>query len=295
MRGKFSDVPRKLHLMISAIVLGATGVACAGILLSGTTPRATRKAAGPEPMKSARASSPDGLHVAYGVSAPADEGTGRAEFIVVDSAGKEVLHSAQLINSKFGDNCTPGDIQWLDNRRAGLVCAYDPFVKTYFVFDIQTGSRQEYNNGYWFKWSPDAKSLAHLTASIRFGTPEGQNTCLFLDERAIYPPGCDRARSSYSHIHSFVLPPVWSPDSSRVALIEKIFDWEYSDPFGRYFDGAVSNVRYYLAIASKDRPASGYVLTTAPERPQLEWQSDSKLALDGRTYDLQANPAVPIP
>ena len=51
------------------------------------------------------------------------------------------------------------------------------------------------------------------------------------------------------------LSPQWSPDGRRVALVEKVFDWEYLDPFGRYFDGESSDVQYCVVIRNSPMAA----------------------------------------
>jgi hypothetical protein len=120
---------------------------------------------------------------------------------------------------------------------------------------------------------------------------------LYLNSQPIYPAKkCTRGpKAAYSHIHTFLTLPEWSPDGHAVALVEKIFDWEYLDPFGRYFDGESSDVRYYLVIARIDGTASGYALNGIAESPQLQWQNNSRLSLNGQSYDLSAHPPVSIP
>jgi hypothetical protein len=90
------------------------------------------------------------------------------------------------------------------------------------------------------------------------------------------------------------LPLVWSADGSKVAFVEKIFDWEYWDPFLRYFDGETSNVRYYLVVASAGR-AGGYAISALAAQQVPVWQSGSRLQLGDMMYDLDANPPSSIP
>jgi hypothetical protein len=150
------------------------------------------------------------------------------------------------------------------------------------------------NPGSSFLWSPDRKTLANVKLDVRFGTPAGQNSCLFLNERAVYPPNCDHARATYNNIHTFLLPLVWSADNTRVAFVEKIFDWEYEDPFGRYFDGEAKNVRYYLVIASPDHIA-GYPIDASTAQQIPAWQGNFRLMLGAMQYDLDSHPPAPIP
>jgi hypothetical protein len=233
--------------------------------------------------------SPDHLHSAYVSCDGGEHGTHTVRVTALDSAGKE----ASTLSARMKLSCTPGALEWLDDHRVGVVCRTDPEVRNYLVFDIETGKHAE-NLGSWFQWSPDRKTLANVKLDVRFGTPAGQRSCLFLNERALYPPGCDHAKESYNNIHTFLLPLVWSADGSKAAFVERIFDWEYYDPFGRYFDGEAKNVRYYLVIASKDH-AAGYPIDAVAAQQIPAWQGNSHLMLGNMTYDLDSLPPAPIP
>jgi len=235
------------------------------------------------------ATSPDRQHSAYVSCLGAEPGGREITLTVLDAAGRQI----STLSARVKQTCTPGMASWLDDSRVGVVCRTDPEVSTYLVFNIQAGSEAAYP-GYFFSWSPDRKTLAGVKLDVMFGTPAGQNSCLLLNEHAIYPTGCDHAKATYSHIHTFLSPLVWSPDSSKVAFVEKIFDWEYADPFARYFDGEASNVRYYLVIAS-ERGAAGYHLTSAAAEQAPSWQTNSRLMLGSQALDLESQPPVPIP
>lgn len=232
--------------------------------------------------------SPDRLHSAY-VSCSDGEQARTLRLTVMDSAGKAISQFSAQVKPA----CTPGALEWLDDRRLGVICQTDPQVKNYVLFDIQAGSAVEYP-GSWFQWSPDHKTLADVKLDVKFGTPAGENSCLFLNRTAVYPAGCGHAKESYSHIHTFILPLVWSADGSKVAFVETIFDWEYLDPFLRYFDGETSNVHYYLVIASAGH-AGGYAINSAASQQVPVWQSNARLQLGDVTYELDSNPPSSIP
>ena len=112
----------------------------------------------------------------------------------------------------------------------------------------------------------------------------------------VHPKDCQpHPKGIYDGIHTFLSPPEWSPDSRKVAIVARIFDWEYTDPFGKYFDGTVSKDRYYLAIASLDQLTVGYPLKSPVTNPKLAWLTNSRLTLDGQTFDLDAEPPGSIP
>lgn len=233
--------------------------------------------------------SPDRQHSAYISCKGAEQGVREITLTVLDAAGKPIsTQSARVKRS-----CTPEMPTWLDDHRVGVICRTDPEVSTYLVFNVQAGSEASYP-GYSFNWSPDGKTLADVKRDVMFGTPAGENSCLFLNGEAVYPSGCDHARESYSHIHTFLSPLVWSPDSGKVAFVEKIFDWEYTDPFIRYFDGEASNVQYYLVIVS-GHMAEGYRLSPGAAQQVPVWQTNSQIMLGSQAFDLESHPPVRIP
>ena len=233
--------------------------------------------------------SPDRLHSAYISCLGAEQGVHEITLTVLDAAGKQI----STLSARAKQSCTPGTPSWLDKDRVGVICRTDPEVRTYLVFDIQAGSEAAYP-GYSFNWSPDRRTLADVKLDVMFGTPAGQNSCLLLNGQAIYPRRCDHAKETYSHIHTFLSPLVWSPDSGKVAFVEKIFDWEYEDPFLRYFDGEASDVHYYLVIAS-EQGAAGYRLDPVAAEQVPAWQTNSRLLLGSQALDLESQPPAPIP
>ena len=243
----------------------------------------------PECGRESSSESPDRLHSVYVSCVSGEHGTHTVMLTVLGSAGEEV----STLSARMKLSCTPGVLEWLDENRVGVVCRTDPEVRNYLVFDIQTGKHQQ-NPGSLFQWSPDRKTLANIKLDVRFGTPFGQNSCLFLNERAVYPPNCDHAKATYNNVHTFLLPLVWSPDNNKIAFVEKIFDWEYQDPFGRYFDGEARNVRYFLVLASEDR-ASGYSIDASAAQKTPKWQDNSHVMLGAMQYDLDSHPPGPIP
>ncbi len=146
-------------------------------------------------------------------------------------------------------------------------------------------------------WSPDHQVLARTQVEQRFVTPAGAGYCLVLNDRPTYPVRCDKPRRhpAYTNIHNFLSELAWSPDSRKLAVVEKIYDWEYSDPYNRDFDGEVKTQRFFLAIVSRDGPAAGFQLESAPPNAQPRWTDGNHLVLNGRTFDLNATPPQPIP
>ena len=143
--------------------------------------------------------------------------------------------------------------------------------------------------------SPDGQILATTEVPQTFVTPEGGNYKLLLNSVLAYPPKPKRSLfSAYQNWHTFLSPLAWSPDSRYVAFAEKIYNWEYLDPYGRNFDGIASKKRVVLAIVSRDGRAKGYRLGGEWENMQLSWIGPGQIAFDGKTYDLATHPPEPI-
>ncbi len=144
-------------------------------------------------------------------------------------------------------------------------------------------------------WSPDHQILATTKVSERFVTPEGANYVLLLNGRPVYPEH-KKARwsSAYTNEHTFLTELHWSPDSQRVAFLEKVYDWEYSDPYNRDFDGWASKIRFYLVVVSRDGKVAGYPLSWLLREGDVQWPAASKLTINGRLFDLDTNPPGPI-
>ena len=145
-------------------------------------------------------------------------------------------------------------------------------------------------------WSPDREVLATTKVSDRFATPEGANYALLLNGRMVYPKPTKKssAFSAYQNQHTFLTELAWSPDSQNLAFLEKIYDWEYSDPYNGYFDGSVSNERYYLVIISRKGEAAGYVMQRVSANSKVVWRAASKVAVNGQVFNLDAKPPSPI-
>ncbi|MBV8072404.1 MAG: hypothetical protein JO270_21050 [Acidobacteriaceae bacterium] len=221
-----------------------------------------------------------------------------------------VSHSNTQQTSRFlvSDCPAPVTVEWIDAIRIGLICQMaDLSLRNYLVLDAITGQLQGRYAGLWFMWSPDRKTLAHIGVVQRYGTPEGDNYCLLMNERTAYPDGCTfegnlaastspkrRSRFAYSGVHTFYPDLAWSPDSSRLAFVEKTFDFEYNDPFNRYWDGTVTSLRAYLVIVPLNGAAQGYRLREVPSETNIHWNSDTEVQLEGEAFSLTTNPPRPL-
>ncbi len=144
-------------------------------------------------------------------------------------------------------------------------------------------------------WSPDHKILATTKVPLSFATPEGADYSLLLNGELLYPPKVKRSWfAARDQWHTFLSELTWSPDSRAVAFVEKVYRWQYSDPYNRDFDGTVSQEHVYLAIVSREGKATGYELDPAPQEVQLSWPQAQRIVINGRAFNLETNPPEPI-
>jgi len=277
---------RQAGLLLSSVILayfGFAGQFGPGQFGIGQFDRPETSPSSPACGQQSSVTSPDRGHSVSISCSGNEEATRTLQLTLMDSAGRQI----STVSARLKQSCTPGALTWLDNDRVGVVCRTDPEVRTYVVFNIQAGSEMQYP-GSSFQWSPDQKNLADVKLDALFGTPFGENSCLYLNGDAVYPQNCSHAKSTYTHIHTFILPLLWSPDSTTVAFVEKTFDWEYTDPFLRYFDGEASNVHYYLVIASTNRTVSSYPIRPPTTQQTPVWRTNSRLLLGNQAFDLQS-------
>jgi hypothetical protein len=143
--------------------------------------------------------------------------------------------------------------------------------------------------------SPDHQILATTKVDEGFVTPEGANYKLLLNGHLVYPGKRKHVWfHAYEDQHTFLSDLTWSPDSQHLAFAEKVYDWEYLDPYNRYFDGTVSKESFYLVIVARDGTVRGYQLLGVPGRDDPRWQDSHTVVLNQRPFDLQTNAPTPI-
>jgi hypothetical protein len=104
---------------------------------------------------------------------------------------------------------------------------------------------------------------------VHFAPPFAKSGYLMIDDRIVYPraagaepsvrPPDPADKLLFRDIHDFRTDFAWSPDGTRIAFVEKVFDWR-ADGFGSYY-GKEENGRWWLVVV----PAGG----GAPVRREL--------------------------
>jgi hypothetical protein len=119
--------------------------------------------------------------------------------------------------------------------------------------------------------------------------------CSFEDENAqsrasAKAAGREHRRSAGFHheVYTFLSPLVWSPDSNHMAVVAKVFDWEYTDPYNGYFGGSASTMRYYAVVASRDGSFVDYPLSGSQDQALVHWNNPNELVVNGETVNLAA-------
>ena len=136
-------------------------------------------------------------------------------------------------------------------------------------------------------WSPDHQTLATTTVPQAFATPEGGDYRLLLNGRLVYPKKIKRSWfPGRNEWHTFLSGLEWSPDSQRLAFVEKIYGWEYNDPFNRDFEGTTSHKHFRLTVVSRDGQAIGCELSQSLTEFQPRWLSDQRISLNGKSFEV---------
>ena len=199
---------------------------------------------------------PDGAKIAYYTNMTVDKPSCPTEVVLL-SAGGTRLKTIPALDS---GNAVMG-IEWLGNGRIGIDTHINPSVGQYRVVDVTTGRELASYSGYGFRPSPDSSHIAHAGPAPHFAPPFAQSGYLMSDGGIVYPRALGKEpnvrspdpadRLLFREIHQFRTDFAWSPDGTRIAFIEKMFDWR-ADQFGSYY-GTDENERWWLVVV----PAAG--------------------------------------
>lgn len=237
--------------------------------------------------KSSPAVSPDGAKILYINYCVEGEGC-TPNAVILDWNGVPLKRIERLRHFRSDRDCmSVTSHEWLSDDRIGIECHINPSLGKYLAIEIESGETVHSYTGFWFTWSPDRKTLAHVGFMVHFAPAFAHNYRLEFDDTTAYPPdGNETAQPDprdarlYRDIHKFICGKpclAWSPDSRYVALIDRIYDW-HADAFGSY-RGSESNPRYFLVVVSRDGRAMRHALSAVPRSPVLEWLASERLRL----------------
>ena len=200
---------------------------------------------------------PDGTKIAYYTNKTVDKPWCPTEVVLLSAEGTRIKAIPALDHGNAVMR-----IDWLGNDRIGIDTHINPSLGQYRVVDVTTGKQLASYSGYGFLPSPDSKHIAHAGWVPHFSPPFAKNNYLQIDNDIVYPraPGKEpNVRSPDSadqllsrDIHEFRTDFAWSPDGTRIAFIEKTFDWR-ADSLGSYNGKEEGNDRWWLVVV----PAAG--------------------------------------
>ncbi len=252
--------------------------------------------------------------IAYYEQCPQGEGC-TPSVIILDLEGKRLQSFTPTIVG-FGQTEPCASIlgvSWAPSDESIAVeCHVNPSVSAYMQIDLKTGRHIRDLAGFGFTPSPDGRWVAHVAPLVHFAPPYAKSYYLQLNDLTVYPLPKDTkpVRQSgfeqhidvvededdrYTGIHDFVPRFAWSPDSTRVAFIDCVFDWiETGGPdAGGSPIGEERNRRCSVAVVSV---TGGHISIKLPPisrdaiyESKLSWADGQRLRMNasGREYLLQ--------
>lgn len=203
-------------------------------------------------------------------------------------------------------------ISWRSDQVIAVECHINPSVSTYMEIDLKDGKHIRDLAGFGFSPSPDGKWVAHVAPLVHFAPPYAHSYYLQLNDVTTYPlpknmkplrqhpfeTSIDIVRKEgrrYAGVHDFVPRFAWSPDSTRVAFVDCVFDWiETGGPdAGGNSIGEERQRGCSIAVVSVEGGHTSIKLPPismdATHNSKLSWVDDKHLRMEalGRQYLLQ--------
>ncbi len=254
--------------------------------------------------------------IAYYEQCPQGEGC-TPSVIILDLEGRRLQSFTPTIVG-FGQTEPCASILGISWRSSGesmaVECHVNPSVSAYMEIDLKTGKHIRDLAGFGFTSSPDGKWVAHVAPLVHFAPSYAKSYYLQLNDFTVYPLPKNRKplrQRGFEHsidvvkqegeryvgIHDFVPNFAWSPDSTRVAFIDCIFDWIETggpDPGGNPI-GEERNRTCSIAVVSV---TGGHTSIKLPRismdaiyDSKLSWTDSRHLRMEasGREYLLQVS------
>jgi len=231
--------------------------------------------------------SPDRTKIAYYTNTTVDKLQCPTEVVLLSADGTrvKVIPAVDRGNSVM-------EIGWLGNDRIGIDTHITPSSGQYRVVDVTTGAELASYFGNAFQPSPDFKHIAHAGGAPHFSPPFAHSDYLMIDDQIVYPlPAAEEPfvrppdsvdKLLFRDIHEFRPGFAWSLDGTRIAFVERLFDWR-ADGFGSYSGKEEGKDRWSLVVV----PAAGGppVWTRLPEVRRgdmtIQWAGADSVKLAG--------------
>jgi hypothetical protein len=252
--------------------------------------------------------------IAYYEQCPQDEGC-MPSVIILNLQGRRIQSFTPTIVGfgELGPCASILGISWRSSDESMAVeCHVNPSVSAYMEIDLKTGRHLRDLAGGGFTSSPDGKWVAYVAPLVHFAPPYAKSHYLQLNDFTVYPlpknmkplsqQGFQQSidivkeeENGYSGIHDFASSFAWSPDSTRVAFVDCVFDWIETggpDPGGNPI-GEERNRKCSIAVVSVTGSHTSIKLppisTDAIYDSRLSWADSQRLRMkaSGHEYLLQ--------
>jgi hypothetical protein len=155
--------------------------------------------------------SPAGDRVAYVHDFRFENGP-QSEIVVTAATGESV--ASLVIPADSGVNAIV-QVGWRSDRRVYAEGHVNPSTTKYFEWDLPSGRLVDEKPGSWFAVSPDGRFVAQRAHVPHGAPPPYDSATLLINDKVAYPPEGDTG------YHKFTGGAAWSPDSTRVALLDE--------------------------------------------------------------------------
>ncbi len=190
---------------------------------------------------------------------------------VRDSQNK--LISEFIPKDSAGPNTGITDLYWIDNNRLAIQLHMNPSMEYLSLTDIRGQELRSYL-GYDFSWSHNKKAVAHVGHMIHF-TEWPHSEYIQVNNHTIYPRSGPAYGKEAKTVHSFIPYFSWSPDDSKLALIDEV----EGQGAGKYLVIIPIN-SHKPARQIKIMPKqSAAVDTLYPNGVKLTWQGNTALTV----------------
>jgi hypothetical protein len=243
--------------------------------------------------------SPNTTRVAYIDQCYQGDKECRLGIVVMDLTGRRLRFLPPGIPGENAQCGNLGRLEWIDDHHIGAQCHINPSLEQCLEIDTEAAAHTTRTFlGLRFTPSPDRKKVAHLGWIPHFSPPYAQSHYIQINGKTVYPPEGretpQQKRDLNAGVHG-IGEFQWSPDSSRLALVDQVCDWKVTGP--DQYDGDFVDCRYFVVVAGENTATLTVAIPKLTDSARINWDGNDGVALttkESRTaFRLRADALVP--